>query len=194
MNGGLYVCSSNAGKLADFALGLTDFRLEPLPDLRSIPPPEESGKTFEENARLKAVFYSKFTTRPVLADDSGLEVFALNGSPGVYSARYAGLGATDGENNRLLLENLKNTQDRRARYVCVLAVAEAGRILYTAEGIVDGALLFQCRGQGGFGYDPLFFFPALGRTFAEMTGEERFVVSHRGDALRRLADLLPSRT
>jgi XTP/dITP diphosphohydrolase len=184
----LYACSTNQGKLADFALGLAGIRIEPLPGLKQIVPPAEDGNTFEENARLKAIYYSRFTDQFVLADDSGIEVEALDGAPGVYSARYAGEGSTDTENNVLLLQNLEPHANRAARYVGVLALAQAGTILVTAQGTVEGQILREPRGSGGFGYDPLFFYPPLHRCFAELTPEERFGVSHRGNALRKLAE------
>ena len=187
----IYGCSSNAGKLREFALAAAGFELpkiviEPLPKLAGLPAPEENGATFEENASAKALYYSEFTPELVLADDSGLEVEALNGAPGVYSARYAGPEATDEENNRLLLRNLEFTAQRRARFVCALSLARAGRILNRGEGMVEGEILEAARGAGGFGYDPLFYYAPLGRTFAELTLEEKFAVSHRGRALRML--------
>ena len=117
-------------------------------------------------------------------DDSGLEVDALGGEPGVYSARYAGEHATDDENNRLVLQRLGETADRRARFVCVIALAEAGRILKTFRGTVEGEMLRAARGPGGFGYDPLFYYAPFGCSFGEVDGERKFAVSHRGNALR----------
>ena len=180
----IYVCTSNPGKLADFALGLSGIRLAPLPDLGQIEPPEETGATFEENAILKALYYSQYSDQTVLADDSGLAVWALDGAPGVYSARYSGQGATDISNNDLLLQRLVAQQERGARYVAVLAMAQSGRLLKTVEGTVDGSIVETPRGHGGFGYDPLFYYPPLHCTFAELTPEERLAVSHRGNALR----------
>ncbi len=187
----IYACSANRGKLRDFALAasqshLENIALEPLPDLAHLAPPEETGATFEENASAKALYYSRFTSEAVLADDSGLEVDALEGQPGIYSARYAGPAATDEENNRLLLRDLGNSTHRDARFVCVLALAQAGRILDIERGVAEGRILTAPRGTGGFGYDPLFFFPALDCTFAELTPEEKFRVSHRGKAVRAL--------
>lgn len=194
----VYACSANAGKLREFALaarasGLTDIRIEPLPGLHGeILPPEENGTTFEENACAKAIYYSGFTPECVLADDSGLEVDALHGAPGVYSARYAGSAASDEDNNNLLLRDLGNESHREARFVCVLAVARGGRLLMTAHGVVEGEILPAPRGCGGFGYDPLFFYAPLERSFAELTPEEKFAVSHRGNALRTLFERLPA--
>lgn len=190
MTARIYVCTTNPGKLADFALGLTGIPLEPLPALARIEPPEENGETFEENAVAKALYYSRYSDEPVLADDSGIAVTSLDGAPGVYSARYSGKGATDTSNNELLLRNLSGHRDRSARYVCALAMAQSGRLLHTVEGAVDGWIIDSPRGTGGFGYDPLFLYTPLDRTFAELTPEERFSVSHRGNALRKLARML----
>ncbi len=194
----IYACSTNPGKLREFALAarasnLTDINIEPLTGLNSeILPPEETGTSFEENASAKAIYYSGFTPECVLADDSGLEVEALHGAPGVYSARYAGPGASDEDNNNLVLHDLGNESHREARFVCVLALARGGRLLTTAHGIVEGEILPAPRGGGGFGYDPLFFYPPLNRSFGELTADEKFAVSHRGKALRALFERLPA--
>ncbi len=149
-------------------------------------PPEETGSSFEENASSKAAYYSVFIPGLVLADDSGLEVAALGGTPGIYSARYSGPNATDAENNDLLLRSLENQENRAARFVCVVALARAGRVLTTVRGVAEGEILTHSRGDQGFGYDPLFFYPSLGRTFAELNPKEKLAVSHRGKALRGL--------
>jgi XTP/dITP diphosphohydrolase len=193
----IYVCSSNAGKLRDFAVaaeqaGLCKVRIEPLPDLKRIAAPEEIGSTFEENATAKALYYSRFTPEVVLADDSGLSVTALNGAPGVLSARYAGPDATDEANNNLLLRDLGTTAHREARFVCVLALAQGGRVITTQQGIVEGTILLAPRGTNGFGYDPLFFYEPLDRSFGEVSPEEKFSVSHRGNAIRALWKKLPN--
>jgi XTP/dITP diphosphohydrolase len=183
----LYACSSNPGKLREFALAAPGVPIEPLPHLPDIPAPDETGSTFEENARLKAVYYSAFTPELVFADDSGLEVDALAGAPGVHSARYAGPNATDAENNALLLEALANAARRSARFVCFLALARQGQVLQIFRGAVDGEILPAPRGAGGFGYDPLFFYPPFDCSFAELAPEQKFAVSHRGNALRALS-------
>lgn len=185
----IYACSSNPGKLREFALAAGEsggIVIETLPGLRGIAPPEEHGTTFEENAAAKALYYSAFTDRIVFADDSGFEVEALGNNPGVYSARYAGPHATDEENNRLVLERTRDAKDRRARFVCVVAIARAGKSLASVRASVGGELLSAPRGQNGFGYDPLFFFPPLNRSFAELSTEEKFAVSHRGQAIRAM--------
>lgn len=186
----IYACSSNPGKLREFQLvatelGMTGFDLLTLPGLKAIEPPEEIGKTFEENARLKAVYYSKLTTEMVLADDSGLEVDALGGAPGVYSARYAGASATDQANNELLLRNMAGMPDRTARFVCAISLARQGAVLHTVRGSVEGQLLETASGGNGFGYDPLFFYPPLQCSFGELDDKRKFSVSHRGNALRK---------
>jgi XTP/dITP diphosphohydrolase len=194
----LYVASSNAGKLRDFAVAavVSGVEIAVLPGLKEISAPEEDGLTFEANARLKAEAYSR--ARPgllVLADDSGLEVDALEGAPGVRSARYAedaGFDLTDsedadGRNNRYLLKQLRgHAQPRTARYRCVLALARDGVTLLTADGSVEGQIAVEPRGAGGFGYDPLFWLPELGKTMAEIDLETKQRLSHRGRALTAL--------
>lgn len=146
--------------------------------------PEETGDTFEENARIKAVAGMKASGMPCIADDSGLEVFALDGLPGVMSARYAGGHGDDSANNEKLLRELENASDRSARYVCVICMAFPNGHEIVARGECRGTILKEARGEGGFGYDPLFFFPQFGKTFAEITAEEKNEVSHRKAALR----------
>jgi XTP/dITP diphosphohydrolase len=184
----VYCASGNPGKLREFRLAgeLLGIDIEPLPELKSIPAPEENGATFEENARLKAEYYSRFAPGAVFADDSGLEVDALGGAPGVLSARYAGPDAADDANNRLLLERLGDDPHRTARFVCVIALAEAGEVRRTFRGEVEGEILRAPRGPAGFGYDPLFYYPPFACSFGEVDGPRKFAVSHRGSALRAL--------
>ena len=187
----LYISTGNKGKIGEFLLAakqsnIPDLIIESLPGLEAIPPPEENGTTFEENATAKAIYYSQFTTGYVIADDSGLEVDALGNAPGVRSARYAGPQASDSENNQLLLENLTGAKSRSARFVCVIAVARQGRLLCTARGAVDGEILTEPAGFRGFGYDPLFFYAPLGKSFGELSSSEKLTVSHRGNAIREL--------
>lgn len=146
--------------------------------------PEETGATFEENARIKAVAGMKASGMPCIADDSGLEVFALDGLPGVMSARYAGGHGDDSANNEKLLRELENASDRSARYVCVICMAFPNGHEIVARGECRGTILKEARGKGGFGYDPLFLFPQFGKTFAEITADEKNEVSHRKAALR----------
>ncbi len=187
----IYAATSNAGKLREILLarseaGLTGVDICPLPGLRDLPPPAEDGATFEENATLKALYYSQHSDQPLLAEDSGLEVKALDGAPGVRSARYAGETTTDAENNARLLEELKGIKDRRARFVSVVVLARQGQVLRVARGTVEGEILEEPRGNEGFGYDPLFFYPAFGCAFGEVPADRKFQVSHRGNALRSL--------
>jgi XTP/dITP diphosphohydrolase len=184
----VYCATGNPGKLREFQLAgeLLDIDIEPLANLRLIPQPEETGATFEENARLKAAYYSRFAPGPLFADDSGLEVDALGSAPGVYSARFAGPNATDLANNQLLLERLGDRPQRTARFVCVIALAEDGDVRATFRGAVEGQILREPRGPGGFGYDPLFYYPSFGCSFGELDGPKKFDVSHRGEALRAL--------
>jgi XTP/dITP diphosphohydrolase len=188
----IYCATGNPGKLREFKLAgeVLGIDIEPLADLKSIPAPDEDGATFEENARLKASYYSRFAPGLLFADDSGLEVDALGGAPGVYSARYAGAKATDDTNNCLLLERLGDEPKRTARFVCVIALAEGGEVRRTFRGEVEGEILREARGPGGFGYDPLFFYPPFGCSFGEVDGPEKFGVSHRGKALRGMLDYL----
>lgn len=190
----ILIATKNLGKLKEIeeALKGEGVSLLSLMDFNEIPTCIEDGNTFAENAIKKARFYSKLTGLPCISDDSGLEVFCLGGRPGVYSQRYAGENATDEENNLKLLEELKDIQDRRARFVCVISIAvpEGDYLLY--EGTVEGEITTSPKGERGFGYDPLFFFPPLKKTFAELSPEEKNLVSHRGKALSALKSNLPT--
>jgi XTP/dITP diphosphohydrolase len=201
----VYAATSSQGKLRDFrtAAQAHSLAIEPLPDLDKIPPPEETGTTFEDNATLKAIYYSRFAPGDlVLADDSGLEVDALHGAPGVRSARFAADSGlvdspdandnTDVWNNVLLLQKLALVPQpqRTARYRCVLVAARDGQILHSAEGTVEGVILEAPRGTGGFGYDPLFFLPALDLSMAELDLETKLSLSHRGRAIAALLPML----
>jgi XTP/dITP diphosphohydrolase len=182
----LYCATSNKGKLREFRMAARGFEIVPLN--ADIPPVEETGRTFAANAELKAVYYSSHAPGPLFADDSGLEVDALGGAPGVYSARYAGPNATDQDNNRLLLEKLRGVPDRTARFVCLIALAERGRLLATFRGAVEGRIIDEPRGPEGFGYDPLFYYEPFGCTFGEASADRKFDVSHRGQALRAMLE------
>lgn len=193
------IATSNAGKLRDFA-GAAAHRVEiaAIPNFASLPTPIEDGATFAENAIKKANEYSLAVPgQIVLADDSGLEVEALGGAPGVHSARYAAdephraEANTDDElNNARVLRELEGlpTEARTARFVCVLAAARNGKTLATFRGVAEGQILNEPRGHRGFGYDPLFYFPSIGRTFAEVSPEEKARYSHRGAAFRQFLD------
>jgi XTP/dITP diphosphohydrolase len=188
----LYLASTNPGKLKEFreAAALRKVAVEPLPGFSCLSTCVEDGATFKENARKKAIHYSRNFSGWVFADDSGLCVDALGGAPGIYSARFAGPTATDGDNNQRLLADLRQVeaQNRSGHYICVIALAQAGRVLTVAEGRVDGVIIGEPRGSGGFGYDPYFFYPPYGKTLAEVSPEEKFSVSHRGKAFCKLLD------
>lgn len=201
----LLVATSNPGKLRDFAVAAEDLgvMIDSIPGLSQIPAPPEDESTFAGNARTKAEYYSRFAPGElVLADDSGLEVDALEGAPGVRSARYAAdnhfeLASalnTDQLNNLCLLAKLAKLPPGRhsARYRCVIVAARDGVCLYSGEGSVEGEILEQPRGSGGFGYDPLFYLPALGKTMAEINLATKHTISHRGRALRALLPALSS--
>ena len=170
------------------------FELELLPDFARLPAFEENAPTFAENAAGKALHYSRFQQGLVFADDSGLVVSALGGAPGVHSARYAGAGATNAQRIEKLLDALRDKQGakRSAYFVCAIALAKDGRAMAIVTDRVDGQILEAPRGSGGFGYDPVFYFPALSKTFAELTAEEKNKQSHRGKAFRKLLAALSS--
>jgi len=159
-----------------------------------VPEFKEDAPTFAENAAGKAIYYSKHCAGLVFADDSGLVVPALGGAPGVLSARYAGLGAGSEARNAKLLGEMRDLRgaDRAAYFVCVIAAAREGRCEIVVSEKVDGEILEQPRGSGGFGYDPVFFFPPLGKAFAELSADEKNVHSHRGKGFRLLMDVLES--
>jgi XTP/dITP diphosphohydrolase len=187
----LLCATSNPGKAREFALAAGGrVTLEPLPGFRDIPPCVEDGATFAANAMIKARHYGAHTSGLLFADDSGLEVDALGGAPGVYSARFSGPAATDESNNRLLLEKLHGVADRRARFVCAIAVVDNGELSGVYMGSVEGLILEAPRGSGGFGYDPLFYYPPFACTFGEVEGGRKFTVSHRGQALRAMIEAL----
>jgi len=146
---------------------------------------EEIGKTFEENASIKALYISKLTDDYVIADDSGLNVYALGGRPGVFSSRFAGESATDEENNKKLLQELENVEDRRARYVCSIALAKNGKIEKVFTGELAGEIGYNPKGDNGFGYDPIFVLEN-GKTAAEISPEEKNRISHRAKALEKM--------
>jgi len=184
----LYCATGNAGKLREFRMAADSTRIwiELLPGFKQLPPALEDGTTFEENAIRKALHYSPHAAGLLFADDSGLEVDALGGAPGVYSARFSGTHATDESNNRLLLEKLRGVANRQARFVCAIALVEAERVIGVYHGSVEGTILDEPRGDGGFGYDPLFYCPAFGCTFGEATAEQKLSLSHRGQAMRAM--------
>jgi XTP/dITP diphosphohydrolase len=187
----IVLASGNAGKLREIRAVLAPLGLElTAQDTLGIPSPAETGATFEENALLKARYASLEANLPAVADDSGIEVHALGGRPGVFSARYAGAGATDQENVRKLLEELRDVpaEARGARFCCVIAyVATADATPLLVDGSWEGTILFEPRGTSGFGYDPVFLPGGFDRSAAELAPVEKNAVSHRGKALRALA-------
>jgi len=186
----LLLATYNKGKIREITRLLEGFpvRLKSLDEVGPLPPVNEDGETFEDNAYKKAHETAGAIGIPVLADDSGLEVDALGGRPGVHSSRYAGHGATDEQNMRKLLEEMKGIRERKAAFVCILSIAVPAGQALTYEARVEGEILEEPRGSGGFGYDPLFYYPPLKKTFAELTTEEKNKVSHRGKALAELKD------
>jgi XTP/dITP diphosphohydrolase len=182
----LYCATTNAGKLREFRLAAgLGWEIDTL-NLAGIAAPEETGDTFEENAILKARHYAAYAPGPLFAEDSGLEVMALGGAPGIYSARFAGEHATDQANNDLLLDRMGDATDRRARYVCALAIVIRGEVAEVFRGEMEGEILPAPRGKAGFGYDPLFYYPPFGLTLAEVDVERTFGESHRRRALDQL--------
>ena len=181
----LHCATGNPGKLREFRMAASHapVEIELLPGFRDLPVCIENGVTFEENAILKARHYGRYSPGLLFADDSGLEVDALGGAPGVYSSRFSGPGATDAANNLLLLEKLRGVENRAARFVCVIALVEGGAVRGAYRGTVEGRIINDPRGAGGFGYDPLFYYPPFGGTFGQATDEDKFSASHRGHAL-----------
>lgn len=183
------LASSNSGKQNEYKLlaGNEDVEIGLLPGFEHLAVFEETAPTFAENATGKAEHYSRFTDELVMADDSGIVVAALGGAPGVYSARYAGPNASDAERVRKLLREMKGFEgdDRRARFVCVTAMARQGRAFIIASDSVEGFVAEEPRGSDGFGYDPIFFMPQIGMTYAEASRQEKNRLSHRGKAFRK---------
>lgn len=188
----ILLASNNPGKVREIAEILADHDIDVLPQAAlAISEADETGLTFIENALIKARHASRLSGLPAIADDSGLEVDALGGSPGVYSARFAGLGARDSDNNARLLQELEGVPatDRRARFRCIMVFLRSERdpCPVIAQGVWEGVILQQPQGEGGFGYDPLFYLPEKGCTSAELQAAEKNRLSHRGQALRDLA-------
>ena len=188
----LVVATHNQGKVEEFKVLMKDLPIEIkyLADFDAVPAPAETGRTFAANARLKATYYARKLGKPCIADDSGLEVQALDGAPGVRSARYAGEEASDEDNNKLLLHNMKFQVKRPCRFRCALCVAQAdGKVMNEVDGICDGMLLHEPLGTEGFGYDPLFWSTELHKGMGEATMQEKNKISHRGKAIRKLVSI-----
>ncbi|MDQ0161152.1 XTP/dITP diphosphatase [Bacillus alveayuensis] len=190
----LIIASKNEGKVREFKemLEPKGFKVLSLLDLNEAPDVEETGKTFEENAILKAETISNMLKKPVIADDSGLSIDALNGEPGVYSARYAGNEKNDEKNIEKVLEKLKGVphEQRTARFQCVLALAIPGQKTITVEGVCEGIITKQPIGQNGFGYDPIFYVQEKGKTMAQLEKKEKNQISHRANALKKLEKII----
>lgn len=187
----LYCATTNPGKIAEFVAASSDaMKIVPLPGMSGIPPCEETGSTFEDNAIQKALHYGPYIDGWLFAEDSGLEVDALGGAPGVYSARFAGPQATDEDNNELLLKRLRDSDNRGARFVCVIALVRGGKNPATFRGHVEGEILTGPRGVEGFGYDPLFYYPPFGCSFGEVSQVKKQTVSHRAKAFYAMRDYL----
>ncbi|WP_214834872.1 XTP/dITP diphosphatase [Exiguobacterium sp. E4787] len=190
----LIVATRNKGKVVEIEGMLTPlgFEVESLLDYPDAPETDETGTTFEANAELKATEAARYFGHAVLADDSGLEVDALDGAPGVHSARFAGPEKSDEANNALLLEKLNGATDRTARFICALCLAKPTGETLTVRGTIEGTIGYAPHGGNGFGYDPLFIVPSLHKTAAELERDEKAAVSHRGQALRKLeAEIIP---
>lgn len=180
----IIVASNNKGKINDFKAIFPKANVIGISEIDPDFDVDETGTTFEGNAVLKAESASKQLNKIVIADDSGLSVKALNGEPGIYSARYAGEQKNDQDNINKLLNNLKGVEDREAEFVCAIAVSEPGKDTLTYIGKAQGEIIDEQRGENGFGYDPIFFVPSLDRTMAELTAAEKSAISHRGNAIK----------
>ena len=186
------LATRNKGKVLEFKKlldlsGIEIIDMGQIPALKEIKI-QEDGKTFHENAIKKATLVAKASNIPAIADDSGLVVYALGGRPGVFSSRFAGEDATDLENNLKLLKEMKGIKDRRAAFVCVIAVASPTGKIFTYEGRCEGIITEELIGSKGFGYDPLFYYPPLKKTFAQLDPEEKNRVSHRAEAIKKLKE------
>jgi XTP/dITP diphosphohydrolase len=192
----LLVATTNRGKLREIRsiLAGIDFDVVTLELWPAVAPPEETGRTFEENARAKALYYAASTGELTVAEDSGLEIDALGGAPGVESARFGGVDTTYPEKFRLIYDALGSAGARTstARFVCALTLARPGVVVFETRGTVEGRIAAQPRGTDGFGYDPIFLYPPFGRTLAEI-GDRKTEVSHRGHAFRALRAYLEER-
>ena len=186
----LVIATRNKGKTSEIRELLKGFPIEimDLDDFGPIPEVVEDGESFDDNAYKKASFTARVLGLPALADDSGLIVDALNGAPGVHSARYAGENASDQDRYEKLLREMQGVDNRRAAFECIISIAVPAGPALTYEGRCEGVIATEAAGKNGFGYDPIFFFPAIGKTFAELTREEKSRVSHRGKALQEIRD------
>jgi XTP/dITP diphosphohydrolase len=190
----LLIATSNRDKVREIrqVLDRIPFELVTLDEWPDVAAPEETGRTFEENARAKALYYAAATGELTVAEDSGLEIDALDGAPGVESARYGGVNLTYPQKFAVIYDALRATRatESPARFVCALALAKDGRVMFETRGTVEGRVAPEPKGAGGFGYDPIFFYPPYGRTLGEATADQKSAVSHRGEAFRALRRFL----
>ena len=189
----IVLATRNKGKIKEFQEILKDYPvdLKSLADFGPIPEAVEDGETFDDNAYKKALFTAKILGLPAISDDSGLTVEVLDGRPGVYSARYAGENATDQDNIAKLLKEMEGVTNRKAAFECVISIAVPAGPSLTYEGRCEGEISTEPQGEGGFGYDPVFYYPGFGKTFAQATMAEKNKISHRGKALAEVAEELP---
>ncbi|MDE0829584.1 MAG: RdgB/HAM1 family non-canonical purine NTP pyrophosphatase [Vicinamibacterales bacterium] len=190
----LLVATTNAGKLREIRAILADLPLTitTLADYEALPEPEETGETFAANARIKALAYASATGELTVAEDSGLEIDALDGEPGVRSARFNGESYAEKFATIARMLEARGAESSTARFVCTLVLTQPDGVVWETTGVVEGRLQLPARGQGGFGYDPIFYYPEYGRTLADVTDAEKAAVSHRGQAFRCLRDYLAS--
>ena len=186
----IVIASNNKGKINDFRVIFPDYNVIGISELIEDFDVEETGDTFEENARLKSEAAAEALNKRVIADDSGLEVFALNGEPGIYSARYAGETKDDNANIEKLLTQLGDETDRSAQFVCVISMSAPGEDTVQFKGTVQGEITLNKIGEHGFGYDPIFFVEDKNKTMAQLTAEEKGEISHRGKAIEQLQEYL----
>ncbi|MGW9985180.1 XTP/dITP diphosphatase [Staphylococcus cohnii] len=186
----IVIASNNKGKINDFRVIFPDYNVIGISELIEGFDVEETGDTFEENAKLKSEAAAQALNKRVIADDSGLEVFALNGEPGIYSARYAGETKDDNANIEKLLTKLGDETDRSAQFVCVISMSAPGEDTVEFKGTVQGEITLNKIGEHGFGYDPIFFVEDKNKTMAQLTAEEKGQISHRGKAIEQLQQYL----
>lgn len=182
----VFIATGNKKKIDEIKPLLKDFEVLSIADGINIPEVEENSDTFEGNSQKKALEIARFLNMVAIADDSGLMVDALDGEPGVYSARYAGKNANDSDNNKKLIENLKGIGNRKAKFVSVISVAKPNGEVHSFRGEVEGIILDEARGSAGFGYDPYFYYVAYGKTFAELELSDKNAISHRARALSKM--------
>ena len=190
----IVLATHNQGKIREFRKIFSDMGVEAvtISEIADVPEPEETGHTFEENALIKAKAVMKVTGQLTLADDSGLEIDALNGEPGIYSSRYLGEDTSYVKKNSVILERLKDVPEekRSARFVCAVAAAFPDGQSKVIRGTMEGSIGYEIKGENGFGYDPIFYLPQYGKYSAELTSDEKNAISHRGEALRRIREVL----